>query len=86
MRTMKRKPTSLATFLWEDYLKHLGLTPHDLALSLGISNEQMQAILEKDTPIDEDLSQQLGDYFGVDETFFFRVDQKYQQYKGIKYV
>ncbi len=85
-RAIKREPTSLATFLWEDYLKPLGLRPQDVASSIRISNEQMQDILENHAPIDANISERLGVYFGVDATFFLKVDQAYQSYttnKGV---
>lgn len=80
MATLRRKPTSLSSFLWEDYLKPLHLTPHEVAHGSGISKEMLDAILYHDAPIDQAISEMLGAYFLVDPTFFFNVDHSYHAF------
>lgn len=78
---MRREPTSVATFLKEDYLEPLSISQHTLARELGISDGLLEKILEEDIPLDIELDQRLSQRFHVHEGFFMSVQTKHQEWK-----
>ena len=81
MRKMQREPTSVATFLKEDYLKPLCISRHTLARQLHISETLLETILEEDAPIDTALDQRLSRRFHVHEGFFLSIQAQHQAWK-----
>lgn len=63
---------SMADFL-KMYLKDYHLSAYKLAKDIGVPVSRIQDILHNRRKMSIDTSMRLGKYFGVDGTFFFRV-------------
>ncbi|MDD3505854.1 MAG: hypothetical protein PHX65_04820 [Sulfurimonas sp.] len=81
MRKMRREPTSLATFLKEDYLEPLCISKHTLSGDLNISETLLEKILEEEALIDTALDQRLSQRFHVHEGFFLSIQDQHQAWK-----
>ena len=81
MRKMGREPTSVASFLKEDFLEPLSISKETLARELDLSDTLLEKILEEDAPIDTALDQRLSRRFHVHEGFFLSIQARHQAWK-----
>ena len=69
-----RIPTpTLGEILLEEFMQPLSLSTSALSKETGISEQIMKGIVDGSVKVTADISSKLGAYFGMSESFFYRL-------------
>jgi addiction module HigA family antidote len=64
--------------LLADELEEIGISSHELAISIGIPPHRLRDILKGIKPISADTSLRLGKYFGISDGFWLNLQKIYE--------
>lgn len=81
MKVMHREPTHPGIFLEEDYLKPLGLTHAEAAKLLGIDAATVEALLQKELRVSQELAMRLERVFKTEWEFWMNAQRAYDAWK-----
>ena len=85
MKMMHREPTHPGVFLEEDYLKPLGLTHEEAAKLLEIDISTLEALLQKELSVSQELAMSLERVFKTEWEFWMNAQRAYDAWEeGIK--
>jgi antitoxin HigA-1 len=74
------KVPSVGEVLDNEYLIPMNLAEEDLAEKMGISNEAVYDLLDKDNVLDETLAKKLDEVFHTDPGYWMRLQRKRAEY------
>lgn len=77
MTRMHREPTHPGVFLEEDYLKPLGLNHEEAAKLLEINEGTLEALLQKELSVSQELAMRLERVFKTEWKFWMNAQRAY---------
>ena len=77
---IERRPTHPGAILREDTLPEIGLSAEQLADALGVSRQNLNEILNENSPVTADIAHRLGRAFGMSPDIWLRMQQAVDLY------
>lgn len=74
----------ISEYLLDDFMTPMGLTAQDVSKGAGISLHKVSAILADMQEITPEISEKLGEYFGVSATLFYDIQQDLKARAGVR--
>jgi addiction module HigA family antidote len=68
--------------LLEDFMKPLGITPHQLSAHTGLPLSDIRELLQGKRPITPDIANLLGAYFGMESRYWLNLQATYDARVG----
>jgi antitoxin HigA-1 len=77
MPAEKLTPVHPGELLREEFLEPLGITPHALAIAIGVPATRIHAIVRERRGITADTALRLSRYLGLSESYWLNVQARY---------
>lgn len=74
----------ISEYLLDDFMTPMGLTAQDVSKGAGISLRDISAMLADMLEVTPEISQKLGEYFGVSATLFYDIQQDLKARAGVR--
>ena len=74
----------MSEYLLDDFMIPMGLTAQDVSKGTGISLHDVRAILVDAQEITPEISEKLGEYFGVSAMLFYDIQQDLKARAGVR--
>lgn len=74
----------MSEYLLDDFMIPMGLTAREVSEGTGIPLAEMQALLADMQEITPELSEKLGEFFGVSSMLFYDIQEELKERAGVR--
>ncbi len=74
----------MSEFILDEFMIPLGLTAQDVAEQSGVPIAELQAVLNDEQEMTQELSIKLGNYFSISGMMFYDIQQDLKRRAGVK--
>jgi len=71
--------------LLKEFIEPCGITPEQLAASIGLPYKRMNALVQGSQPVTEDIARSLGLFFNMESSFWINLQVEYDRRRARRF-